>query len=136
MTVADAREAWEALGWGGTFTPTTTERDHHIVFAQVTDPASLPGACVEPDPPLIGVEVAYAPPPPPPPAAPCQVPSLVNTVTGTPADPTGTATSAWTGAGFSGELTFHNPNLPWTIKAQTLVGGTYQACDASMEVRR
>jgi Flp pilus assembly protein TadG len=133
MTVADARETWLAWAVGGPFTP-ASGADAQIVFQQVTSPVTVPGECVEP--PLTGVAVAYAPPPPPPPAAPCQVPSLVNTMTGTTDDPTGLAEDSWTGAGFTGELTFHHPKLPWMIKAQTLVGGSYQACDASMEVRR
>jgi hypothetical protein len=42
----------------------------------------------------------------------------------------------WTGAGFSSsQLTFNKPNkLPYTIKSQTLVGGTWVSCASAIEV--
>jgi hypothetical protein len=128
MTVGEARTAWTAAGFTGAFTPTDPLNDPDIVTTQLTTPAAAIGDCVEP--PAYAVAVTYTSPPPAPPAAPCKVPSLVNT-------PSGGAQAAWgpTGAGFTGTLTFkHSNKLPYTIKTQTLVGGTYQGCGSSMEV--
>lgn len=70
-------------------------------------------------------------PPPPPPPPPCKVPSFVNTSTSL-------AIGTWTGAGFVGSnLTFKpTGGLPWTIKSQTLVGGTWVSCASSIELRK
>ena len=134
MTVAQARDTWAATTLGAAVVPATGS-DGQIVIDQVTDPVSQPDDCVEP--PMITVTLAYVDPPPPPPDAPCKVPSLVNTMTGTSGDPTGLAVGSWTGAGFTAaNLTFKQPQLPWLIKKQNLVGGTYQDCGSSMEVSK
>jgi len=124
MTVSEARSAWSMAGFTGTFTPTS--QDTMVVTDQVTTPTSQPGDCLEPD---TSVAVSYANPPPPPPASPCKVPSFVNT-------PSGTASASWTQAGFNGaNLSFETNGghqLPYTVKSQTLVGGTYVSCAASI----
>ena len=128
MTVADARAAWDATDFTGTFTPPTGTYDSDIVVSQTATPAADPGDCAVPE---TALSVAYVPPPAPPPLPPCKVPSLVNTSTAL-------AMGTWTGAGFIGaHLTFKNDPPPqYTIKAQTLVGGTWVSCESSMEVRK
>jgi hypothetical protein len=73
--------------------------------------------------------VTYEAPPPAPPPAPCKVPSLVN-------EPSTVAHEKWAIEGhFTGILTFaRERDLPYTIKTQTLVGGTYVACESNMTV--
>ena len=122
MTVADARTAWTGAGFTGAFTPATGQ-DDQIILDQLATPDNPPGTCVEPD---TSVAVVYEDPPPPPPPAPCQVPSFVNTSSTA-------ASGSWTGAGFSGTLTFNQPNkLPYTVKSQSLVGGTWVGCGTSI----
>lgn len=125
MTVAEGRTAWSTAGFATAFRPATGQ-DDQIIDSQTTTPPSAPGECLEPD---ATADVTYVAPPPPPPAAPCLVPSLVNTQSGT-------ATGTWTGSGFAApNLTFQHQNqLPYTIKAQSLVGGTYTTCSAVMRV--
>ena len=130
MTVGDARTAWTAAGFTDPFTPPADPAtDGDIVTTQTVTPAAAIGDCVEP--PAVAVAVTYTSAPPPPPAAPCKVPSLVNTQSTA-------AMAAWgpaPGAGFTGALTFrHSNQLPYLIKTQTLVGGTYVGCGSSMEV--
>jgi len=131
MTLLDARTAWTAAGFTDPFTPPTDPAiDGDIVTTQTVTPTAAIGDCVEP--PAYAVAVTYSSAPPAPPAAPCKVPSLVNTESSV-------AQTAWgpTGAGFTGTLTFsHQNQLPYTIKTQTLVGGTYQGCGSSMQVDR
>ena len=130
MTVADARDAWDATDFTGTFTPPTGSTDVNIVESQTASPDvdAEPGDCVVPE---TSLSVAYGPPPPPPPPPPCKVPSFVNTSTSL-------AIGTWTGAGFIGSnLTFKpTGGLPWTIKSQTLVGGTWVSCASSIELRK
>jgi hypothetical protein len=128
MTVGDARSAWDATDFTGAFTPPTGTYDSDIVVSQTAIPTADPGDCALPD---TALSVAYVPPSAPPPPPPCKVPSLVNTSTSL-------AIGSWTGAGFAGaNLTFkQNPPPDYTIKAQTLVGGTWVSCESSMEVRK
>lgn len=124
MSVVEARTAWTDAGFSGPFMPATGQ-DTNIVDTQTTSPATPPDVCAEP---ATSVEVSYVAAPPPPPAAPCQVPSLVNT-------PSTSATATWTSYGFTGTLTFNKPNrLPYTIKSQSLVGNTYAPCSSTMQV--
>jgi hypothetical protein len=124
MTVADGRAAWTAAAFTGAFLP--TGNDVRIVLDQVTLPAGDPGDCMEPD---TSITVSHGPGLPPPPPAPCQVPSFVNTSTSS-------ATTTWTAAGFdAGNLSFKPKNGSFTVRSQTLVGGTYVACDSSIELR-
>lgn len=125
MAVAEARAAWVATEFTGMFTPDAGS-DASIVVSQNATPAAAPGACVDP-----GTELAvvYGAPPPPPPPAPCKVPSLVNTSTAS-------AGSTWTSSGFVvTNLTFRG-STPYTIKTQTLVGGTWVACQSTMQVAK
>lgn len=126
MTVADGRSAWDATDFTGTFTPPTGAYDSHVVVSQTATPTASPGDCALPE---TSLSVAYVPPSAPPPPPPCKVPSFVNTHTDL-------SIGTWTGAGFIGaNLTFRQ-NPPYTIRAQTLVGGTWVSCESSIEVRR
>ena len=124
MTVADARTAWTSAGFTGAFLP--TGNDTRIVIDQVTLPASNPGDCMEPD---TTITVSHGPGLPAPPPAPCKVPSFINTSSSA-------ATVTWTGAGFDGQnISFKPKNQTFTVKSQTLVGGTYVTCAAEIELR-
>ena len=114
-----------------TFTPPVGATDDRIVRTQATDPTSLPDECIEP--PVLTVSVTYGAPPGVPPDLPCQVPELLNTASGTAG---ATAISTWQGAGFAAaNLTFRTPPpLPYTIKTQSLLAGSYQACTVAMNV--
>jgi hypothetical protein len=81
--------------------------------------------------PATEITVSHGPPLPAPPPAPCQVPSFVNTSSTA-------ATATWTGAGFSaGNIRFvPGGENGFTIQFQSLVGGTFVACDSSIELRR
>jgi len=124
MLVSDARAAWTSTGFTGQFAP--GGQDSMIVISQTTTPDSQPGDCLDPDTSIV---VSYTSAPPPPPAPPCKVPSLVNTSSNG-------ASGTWTGAGFTaGNLSYVTNGghpLPYTIRSQTLVGGTYVACSASI----
>ncbi len=114
VTVATARNAWTTAGFTGAFLP--TGNDARIVIQQVTDPPSTPGDCL---PVTTTVTVAHGPPLATPPPAPCKVPSFINTSSSA-------ATTTWTGAGFTGGITFKPAGGGgFTIKSQSLVGGTY-----------
>jgi Flp pilus assembly protein TadG len=135
MTVAQARAAWVASGFTGTFTPASGS-DTSIVIDQTATPATglpptppiEPGDCVEPD---TSLSVAYGSPPPPPPAAPCKVPSFVNT-------DTSAAPTTWTNAGFvAANLTYKKVPPPhYNIGSQTLVGGTWVSCQSIIQVSK
>jgi beta-lactam-binding protein with PASTA domain len=122
VTVATARQAWTDAGFAGSFLP--TGNDSRIVIDQVTDPTSDPGDCVEPD---TSVTVSHGAPPAPPPPPPCKVPSFVNTSSSA-------ATGTWTAAGFDADNISFSRGGTFTIQSQSLVGGTYVSCTASIEV--
>jgi hypothetical protein len=125
MSVGAARTAWGSSGFVGTFTP-ATDFDTSVVIEQTATPTADPGDCVEPD---TSLAVAYGAPPPAPPPPPCKVPSFVNTSTTT-------ASATWTTAGFAGaNLTFRH-RTPYTIKSQSLVGGTWVSCGSAIELSR
>ena len=126
MTVVAARDAWDATDFTGTFTPPTGTYDSDIVVSQTATPTADPGDCAVPD---TALSVAYVPPSAPPPPPPCKVPSFVNTHTDF-------AIGTWTTAGFTGSNLTYKQNPPFTIRAQTLVGGTWVSCGSSVEVRR
>lgn len=120
MTVAQARGTWTGAGLDGVFTPPTGV-DDSVVTDQFTTPATSPDDCVEPP---LDVQVTYGDPLPEAPAQPCLVPNFANTSSAT-------AETTWSGAGFTGAVTFRNAaRLPYTIKSQSLVGGTFMGCDA------
>ena len=124
VSVAEARSTWTAAGFTGAFTPDAGS-DASVVVSQTTTPAAAPGACIEPD---AAVQVAYDEPPGSPPAAPCKVPSFVNTNTAQ-------APAAWSAAGFTGTLSYKQ-NPPFIVKSQSLVGGTYVSCSAAIVLSR
>ena len=47
MTVGEARSAWAAAGFTGSFTPANGQTNK-TVTNQVTNPASAPGQCIAP----------------------------------------------------------------------------------------
>ena len=59
----------------------------------------------------------------------CTVPAFANTSTTT-------AQSTWTGAGFTTNVNFQQGGLPWTIKSQTLVGGSSAPCNSAITVSK
>jgi hypothetical protein len=123
ITLSAARTAWSNAGFTGGFLPNGSNSD--IVLTQTTNPASSPGACLEP-PASVTVTHGNAPPPPTP--LPCKVPSFANTSSTA-------AVTTWTDAGFTkNKLDFKPkpPNNGYTIISQTLVGGTYVGCDSSI----
>jgi hypothetical protein len=123
MTVADARSAWTTAGFTGAFLP--TGNDTRLVVDQVTLPAGDPGDCMEPD---TTMTVSHGPGLPAPPPSPCKVPSFINTSSSA-------ALGTWTLAGFeANNISFKPKNQTFTIKSQTLVGGTYLSCDSSILV--
>lgn len=126
VSVAEARAAWTAAGFTGAFLP--TGNDSRVVIEQVTNPASDPGDCLEPN---ATVTVSHGPPLPAPPPAPCRVPSFVNTSSAT-------ATGRWTDAGFdAANISFKPPSRnAYVIQSQTLVGGTFIGCDSAIEVSK
>ncbi len=126
VTVATARTTWLAAGFSGAFLPATGS-DARVVVDQVTDAPSGPGDC---RPPETTVVVAHGSAYPAAPPQPCRVPSFVNTSTAT-------APATWGGAGFTGSLTFRpSGGLPYTIRAQSLVGGTFVQCTSAIELRK
>lgn len=125
MSVAAARTAWGSSGFVGTFTP-AIDFDTSVVIEQTATPTADPGDCVEPD---TSLAVAYGAPPPAPPPPPCKVPSFVNTNTDA-------ASATWTTAGFSASNLTFKQRTPYTIRSQSLVGGTWVSCGSAIELSR
>jgi Flp pilus assembly protein TadG len=120
ITVGDARDVWTAEGFTGAFLP--TDSDNRVVLSQVTDPDASPGDCV---PPTTAVIVSHGPGWPAPPPPPCTVPSFVNTSSDL-------ATDTWTGAGFDAANIDFSRGGTFTIRSQSLVGGTKINCTAEI----
>jgi Flp pilus assembly protein TadG len=121
VTVATARQTWTAAGFTGEFLPIAS--NDRIVIDQVSDPASSPGDCIEP---TATVTVSHGPPPAPPPPAPCKVPSFINTSSSG-------ATTVWTNAGSDPDnINFSQKNNTFTVRSQSLVGGTWVTCEATI----
>jgi hypothetical protein len=120
ITVEDARDAWEASFTGGFF---PGDDDDQRVISQETAPASDPGvSCLFTG---ASIEVELGEPWPPAPPAPCQVPNLVDRKRSA-------AAAEWQQAGFMTQLQPTKGNFE--VKSQTLVGGTYLSCDATITV--
>lgn len=122
ITVAAARQAWADANFIGDFLPLAS--DARIVIDQVTDPASSPGDCVEP---TMSVTVSHGPPPAAPPPAPCNVPSFINTSSAN-------AAATWTAAGFDAANIDYSRNNEFTVRSQSLVGGTWVTCEAEIRL--
>ena len=63
----------------------------------------------------------------------CTVPSFINTSTTTAPARWGTGPG---GAGFTTNVNFQQGNLPWTIRSQSLTGGTVVPCNSNITVSR
>lgn len=128
LTLAEAQATWTAAGFTGAFTadggdPTTPAQDR-VVTAQTTDPASSAGVdCV--DPATLTIDVTTGNPWPPAPPVPCLVPNMINLTRSE-------GQAAWTAASFTGTYSPRNGNF--TIRSQSLVGGTYVECEADITV--
>ena len=95
-----------------------------MIVDQVTDPASEIGVdCLDPE---ATVDVVTGDPLPVPPPLPCRVPNMINLTR-----PQGEA--EWIEEGFA-EAKFDPQNGGFTIKSQSVVGGTYLPCTASVSV--
>ena len=126
MTVGSARSQWDATGFDPLrFTPATGFDDQIVSSVEYTPSEATHGQCREAE--ELDIEVQYVPPPPAPPAAPCKVPSFVNTLR---AD----AQATWEAAGFSGAISYQGGS--WTVigRQQPLVGGSYVACDEAIRL--
>jgi hypothetical protein len=134
MTVADARDAWNAVTFAGEFAPSEPDANPNAVvdsqaMSQDGAPfAAEPGVtCLDPalDPPIdVDVEPLGEPWADPPPA-PCQVPHLIDK-----SRPDGE--DEWFAAGFAG--TYSPSNGDWQIKSQSLVGFSWLPCESSITV--
>jgi hypothetical protein len=126
MTVASGRNAWQAAGFTGTFSPSGF--DPNTIHSQTTTPAASPGDCVGFTTTVSVVQGSAPTPAPTPTPAPCIVPSFVGTSTLN-------ADSTWTTAGFTGQLRYEKQNQrPYTIQTQSLVGGSAVPCTSRITV--
>jgi len=125
FTVLDARDIWEDT-FSGEFLPAPPDEDDRRVVGQETTPSSDPGvSCLET---TASVVVTTGDPWPAPPPTPCKVPNLTNQTRNA-------GEAEWFGpAGFTG--TFSPANGNWVIESQSLVGGTWQPCDAAITVAK
>jgi hypothetical protein len=121
-TVGQARSVWTAT-FNGDFQP--DNQDSRVVTAQETEPeASQPGVtCISLDS-SITVEHGAPWPPPPPPS--CRVPNMVDNTRPV-------AHADWNEAGFV-PANFSPQNGNFTVRRQSLVGGDWHACGASITV--
>jgi hypothetical protein len=127
MTIASARNAWQANGFTGDFSP-ITGFDPDTVLDQTTTPAALPGECVDFTTTATVTHGAAPTPAPTPTPAPCIVPSFVGTSTTT-------TDSTWATAGFTDPVSYRRAGQrPYTIQFQSLVGGSAVPCDADLLV--
>lgn len=128
ITLADAQAQWTDAEFTGAFTvarldPSTAD-PASVVTQQDTDPPSAAGvACIDPATP-IDVEVGAPWPAPPP--APCRVPNMINLFRAE-------GQAAWGAEGFS-VANFSPSTGTFKIRSQSLVGGTYVPCEASIVV--
>lgn len=122
LRVADARAAWDADFDSAGFTPDIAD-DARSVVSQATSPSSTPGVtCLDL---TASMTVVTGDPWPVPPPTPCRVPNLIDLRRSE-------GEVQWNQALFVGSYSPGNGNF--TIKSQTLVGGTYVTCDASVTV--
>lgn len=126
-TVDQARTAWAAAGFTGGFLP--SDSDTLVVDSQSIDPptspASTPGVTCVPLTSAVEVQTRAAWPPPPP--APCKVPNFIN-------QRVNDAQPDWAAAGFEpGKFTAVGDGN-FRIRSQSLVGGGYVVCSASILV--
>jgi hypothetical protein len=122
LEVGEAEQIWE-VDFEGEFTSDTTDPLRRVV-SQITDPASEPGyTCAEPE---TTITVVTGPPWPEPPPPSCLVPRLGGKTRDA-------GEEEWVDAGFL-RGNFSPANGGFTIQSQSLVGGSYAVCSASITV--
>jgi beta-lactam-binding protein with PASTA domain len=110
MTLTDARLAWTAATFTGTFTP-ANGNNAKVVLTQITNPASVPNGCLVTSATVV---VTYGDPPPPQ----CPVPNMVG-------HSVSEAQDMWTANGFTralqvtgngtGNVKTQDPGFPGTV---------------------
>jgi Flp pilus assembly protein TadG len=127
MTVGAARVAWDADFDVANFTPDIAD-DARRVISQTTTPASDPGVTCLALTAQINVVTGDPWPSPPPPS--CKVPSMIDATRAQ-------AAAAWVAptipGGFLAE-NFSPDKGGFTVKSQSLVGGTWVPCSAKITV--
>jgi hypothetical protein len=127
IDVGAARAAWDVDFDSATFTPDIDD-DSLRVVSQTTSPASDPGVtCL---PLTAQITVVTGPPWPAPPPPSCQVPSMIDS---TRAE----AQAKWVAPTIPGGFMAANFNPQkggFTVKSQSLVGGTWVPCSATITV--
>jgi hypothetical protein len=127
MDVGDARSAWDADFDVASFTPDIDD-DARRVVSQATTPASEPGVTCLALSAQINVATGDPWPSPPPPS--CKVPSMIDLKRSE-------GQAAWSAPTIPGGFepaNFSPTNGNFTIKSQSLVGGTWLPCSASITV--
>lgn len=129
ISLEDALDAWTDAEFTGPFTvgdldPTTAD-PASVVTQQDTVPPSAAGvACIDPATP---VDVEVGAPWPAAPPAPCKVPNMINLFRVEGA-------AAWVDPGGFDPANFSPSTGTFKIRSQSLVGGTYVPCEASIVV--
>jgi hypothetical protein len=130
LSVADARTAWTDAGFTGAFTvdgggdPALID-NARLVTDQATVPPTVAGVSCEAL--TTEIDVTTGDPLPAPPPVPCRVPNLINLKLDE-------GRAAWAAAGFDpANLTAEGRNN-FNIRSQSLVGGNYVTCDATITV--
>jgi hypothetical protein len=126
--VGDADDAWTDAGFTGDLTADggdpSIPAPNRVIVDQVTVPASEVGVdCLAPASTVNVITGAALPVPPP---LPCRVPNMINLRRAE-------GESAWIAVGFA-DANFSPQNGNFTIKSQSVVGGTYVPCTASVVV--
>jgi hypothetical protein len=126
--VGGADAAWTDSGFTGDLTADggdpSIPAPNRVIVDQVTVPASEVGVdCLDP---ASTVNVVTGAPLPVPPPLPCRVPNMINLRRAQ-------GEAAWIGEGFA-DANFDPQNGGFTIKSQSVVGGTYLPCTASVSV--
>ena len=130
LPIADARDAWAASAFGtATVLDPPLPDDDSVVEGQTTSPVDAPQpgvSCLIPDVDVTTISFTVGDPWPDPPPAPCWVPNLIDKTRQI-------GESQWYDRGFVAG-TFSPTNGNFRIKAQSLVGLSYQPCTASITV--
>jgi hypothetical protein len=126
--VGDADDAWTDAGFTGDLTadggdPSIPAPNRVIVDQDTVPPSEVGVDCLDP---ASTVNVVTGAPLPAPPPLPCRVPNMINLKRAE-------GEAAWIADGFA-DANFDPKNGNFTIKSQSVVGGTYVPCTASVEV--
>jgi hypothetical protein len=130
LSVADAQAAWTDVGFTGAFTvdgggdPAAIDTAR-IVTDQDTTPDTTEGVTCEL--PTTTIDATTGDPRPPAPPVPCRVPNLINLKLDE-------GRVAWAAAGFDPDNLTADGRNNFNIKSQSLVGGNYVTCGATITV--